>query len=277
MKIFQQSPEKVDKKVTKGYNRNDIIQVTASFTDNRMDFTFRHLNGTDSTNLEAKRAALEGAPEGLCVIADSQSAGMGRLGRSFFSPKTTGLYMSLLLRPRVMPEPQIITCAAAAAVCSALEKRGFSPGIKWVNDILIAQKKVCGILTQGFFGNGCGFAVLGIGVNLFEPEGGFPKELKTIAGALYKDQSKAGPDLRDRLARDILAAFAELYEDRPETVADEYAKRSLMPGKRITVTLPGSVFDATALGIESDLSLKIRTDLGETLLLNSGDVTLKLK
>lgn len=241
-----------------------------------MDFNVLHVERTDSTNLVVKRAALEGAPEGLCVIADSQSAGKGRLGRTFFSPEGTGLYMSLLLRPRPAPEPQFITCAAAAAVCAALEKRGFEPGIKWVNDVLIAQKKVCGILVQGFFGGGSDFAVLGAGVNLFEPEGGFPDGLAEIAGALYADRNEAEPDLRDRLALDILENFAALYESKPETVAAEYIKRSVMQGKRIEAIRRGRRFEATSLGVAEDLSLSVLTDAGETLSLRSGEVSLRL-
>ncbi|MBQ9544149.1 MAG: biotin--[Clostridia bacterium] len=242
-----------------------------------MDLTIRHLIKTDSTNLEAKRAAISGAPEGLCVIADCQSAGIGRLGRSFFSPEGTGLYMSLVLRPRGTPQPQLITCAAAAAVCAALEKRGFAPGIKWVNDILIDSKKVCGILAQGLFDGKSQAAVLGIGVNLSLPDGGFPDGLGNIAGALYESRNEVPEGLRDALAGDILENFAALYEGESEKTAREYIKRSLMKNRPVTVITPDGHFDATSLGVNGDLSLSVVTDGGEKLVLASGEVSLRLK
>jgi BirA family biotin operon repressor/biotin-[acetyl-CoA-carboxylase] ligase len=135
-----------------------------------------------------------------------QSAGRGRLGRSFYSPGDTGLYMSILLRPALQPENAVlITCAAAVAVSNAIrEVCGEEVQIKWVNDLFLHQKKVCGILTEASFSaqtNGLDYAVCGIGVNVYPPENGFPEELASIAGAVCSAPEEG---LRDRLAAAIL-------------------------------------------------------------------------
>ena len=126
------------------------------------------------------------------LVAESQTAGRGRLGRSFHSPVGTGLYMSILLRPTFSAERALfITTAAAVAVCRAIEQEtGLKPQIKWVNDIYLHEKKICGILTESsinFETKGLKWAVLGIGLNLSEPEGGFPEEIRSVAGALFAE------------------------------------------------------------------------------------------
>ena len=138
---------------------------------------------TQSTNTALRALAEAGAPEGTVYIAQSQTGGRGRMGRSFFSPAGTGLYLSLLLRPTTWEPARAaqLTAAAAAAMCEAIrEVTGKEPGIKWVNDLLLDGKKVCGILTEASFSMESGvleYAVLGLGVNVYPPEGGFPKEL----------------------------------------------------------------------------------------------------
>ncbi|MBO4422670.1 MAG: biotin--[acetyl-CoA-carboxylase] ligase, partial [Clostridia bacterium] len=137
-----------------------------------------------STNDTAKQYAREGREEGTVVIAGAQTGGRGRLGRSFFSPEG-GVYMSLILRP-AFDDYTIITPAAAAAVCRALERLGFGCRIKWVNDIYLSDKKVCGILTEADVA--AGWAVLGIGINTVCPGDGAPE----IAGWLYDGEADNG-------------------------------------------------------------------------------------
>ena len=158
-----------------------------------------------STNDLLRQRAQEGAPEGTVLLALSQSAGRGRSGREFFSPPDTGLYFSVLLRPEPGRNAQSITTMAAAAMCRTLETMGADrPGIKWVNDLFVRGRKVCGILTEGAFSLEEGrlqYAVLGVGLNLYAPAGGFPEPLADIAGPAF---DRPLPDLKNRLAAEFL-------------------------------------------------------------------------
>ena len=149
-----------------------------------------YLEEIDSTNRYVKQLGAAGAPEGRVVIANRQSAGRGRLGRSFFSPGEKGIYMSVLLRPEIELERAVlITSMAAVAVARAIERVSDIPAkIKWVNDIFLNRKKVCGILTESGINAETGkleYAVLGIGVNVGSME--FPEELKGIATSVSNE------------------------------------------------------------------------------------------
>ena len=224
-------------------------------------FDIRCYNTVSSTNILLKEAAAAGAKEGTVVVADSQTAGKGRMGRSFHSPDGTGLYMSLLLRPD-METAGRITTMAAVAVCRAAERvMGTKVDIKWVNDILRDGKKVCGILAEAASGNdGIAFVVLGIGVNVYVPEGGFPSELADIAGALTEGVS---PELRSKLAAAILDEFWMIYSGK-ENIASEYNRRCMVPGKRISVIKGGISQPALALWLDDSCCLAVRYDDGTT-------------
>ena len=158
-----------------------------------MEWKKTYLSEIDSTNRYLKELAATGAPEGTVVIANKQSAGRGRLGRSFFSPEEKGIYMSILLRPEIELERAVlITSMAAVAVARAVERVSTIPAqIKWVNDIFINRKKVCGILTEAGINTEKGsldYAVLGIGVNVGSME--FPAELKEIATSVSNECGK---------------------------------------------------------------------------------------
>lgn len=146
----------------------------------------------DSTNRAAKEAAVTGlAGHGGCVVAGKQTAGRGRRGRSFYSPEEAGLYLSVILKPRgSLKESLLLTAEAAVAVYKAvLRTTGISLGIKWVNDLYYNEKKVCGILTEAvtdFESGDIDFAVVGIGLNLYEAEGGYPSEIRNVAGACMR-------------------------------------------------------------------------------------------
>ena len=233
----------------------------------------------DSTNNKAKILGSEGALEGKVIIAEEQTGGKGRLGRSFFSPTGSGIYMSLLLRPKVeATKALLITTAAAVAVAEAIEAVSHKDAkIKWVNDIFIDEKKVCGILTEASLGmenGGVEYAVLGIGINVKEPKGGFPKEIKDIATSIFKD---ANTDVRSQLIAEILERFWDYYQVLCEkTYMEEYKRRSFLIGRRITVISGEERRDATALEINDDCQLKVRMDDGEECILSTGEVSIKL-
>lgn len=233
-----------------------------------------------STNALVRERADAGAAEGLVIIANEQSAGRGRLGRSFYSPPGTGLYLSLLLRPQSFSAAQAvrITTAAAVAMCGAIEAlSGRKAGIKWINDIFMAGKKVCGILTEASFGLENGlieYAVLGLGVNLCRPEGGFPPELGSIAGAVL---DSAVSDAKNRLAADFLDRFMGIYSDKGLTgYVEEYRARSLAIGRRVTVISAAGSRPAEAFGLDDQCRLLVRYDDSSEAALSSGEISIRL-
>ncbi len=211
------------------------------------------LTETDSTNRQLMRMAEEGAQEGTIVIAESQTEGRGRLGRQFVSPSGTGIYMSFLLRPKSSAAQAVrITTAAAVAVADAIEAcTGEKTEIKWVNDIFIHGKKVCGILTEGAVdmeSGGMRYAILGIGINVCPPMCGFPPELAEIAGCVTQ---RYAPELRNRLAALVIGNFFREYNRwnyhdpaRSERIQDDpcylnYRRRMFLFGKRVRILPAG--------------------------------------
>ena len=233
-----------------------------------------------STNTALKAMADAGADAGLALIAAEQTAGRGRMGRSFFSPAGSGLYMSLLLRPAV-PAAQAVrltACAAAAAAEAIEELSGRSAGIKWVNDIYLDGKKVCGILTEtraDGADSSLRYAVIGLGVNLREPEGGFPEELRPIAGAVFPGGDI--PELRCRLAAGILDRLADYAADPDDpAILEAYRRRSFLPGRQISIHVPGrEPQSAEALGVNEDYSLRVRLPDGSERDLVFGEVSVR--
>lgn len=238
-----------------------------------------------STNTAVKEKAREGEEEGYLLIAERQTAGRGRLGRTFESPEQTGLYMSLLLRPDCEPKKALhITTAAAVAVAEAIrELTGRKAEIKWVNDVYVDGRKVCGILTESALDAGSGrmaYAVLGIGVNVTEPKEGFARTIAHIAGALY-DFGQEPEAFREKLAAEICNRFLALYPDMHSVrLAERYRALSLMCGRRIAViddiTKPELMRKACVLAIDDDFGLRVRLEDGSEETLHSGDVSLRL-
>lgn len=233
-----------------------------------------------STNTLLREKANQGAPEGCTVIANCQTAGRGRQGRQFYSPGETGIYMSVLLRP-VHYAPQqaaMLTAAAAVAMCEAIEVvSGETAQIKWVNDIFVRGKKVCGILTEASFGLESGaleYAVLGAGVNVYPPREGFPKELESIAGAIFDCDRSDG---KNRLAGEFLNRFLDCYSapERTEYIA-AYRIRSMAVGKQVTVFSGNRTRNAYAYGVDDQCRLLVRYENGETESLSYGEISIKI-
>ncbi|MBR5109129.1 MAG: biotin--[Clostridia bacterium] len=223
------------------------------------------LGETDSTNTRLKEWARAGkitAP--FLLAADSQSAGRGRLGRRFVSPPGTGLYMSLLIDPPEDADTGKITVLAAVAVCQAIEAcTGLQPKIKWVNDLFLGGKKVCGILAERVGGS----VVVGMGVNLKTPIGGFPPEA-AIAGALDADVDRF--TLAGTIARHYLDGLERL--DTGEAVTYYRAHMPLI-GREIRYTQSGQEKNALVTGVADDGGLMIRDDTGDHIL-RTGEVSL---
>lgn len=243
------------------------------------------LEEVDSTNTYLKRLAnelkaIQRDPDApwRAVIASSQSAGRGRMGRTFVSPAGTGVYLSVFMTPRLSAQQAVrITTAAAVAACRAIEAcTDRQPKIKWVNDILIDGKKTCGILTEASIdleSGGMDWAIMGIGFNVYEPEGGFPEELKTIAGPIALTRQR---DLRSRIAAAFLKSFHDVCADLDSGgFAEEYRRRSLLVGQSILVLRGGDTRPATACDIDGECRLLVRYEDGSTEALSSGEVSVR--
>lgn len=250
---------------------------------------------TDSTNLEAKRYTESLKSEDTqptVFIAKYQTGGKGRLGRQFFSPEETGLYMSLLLSVEdSLIDTDLITPAAGVAVCRTIEnffkenhiKQNFSK-IKWVNDIYIENKKVCGILTEGILDPKQGKiskVIIGIGVNLFEPEKGFPKEIENIAGFVFnKEYFKNPEEIKNQFIENLLKNLEKTLDAQEEKATmEEYKSRSLVIGKTVTVITPQKQYAAFVKDVTKKGHLIVEYEekgkIKQTELL-SGEVSLKI-
>lgn len=219
-------------------------------------------DSVDSTNTILRTRAEDGAPEGTVIIAGSQTAGRGRMGRSFYSPDGTGLYMSLLLRPELpTQESLLITTCAAVAVAESIEHEMDKPAqIKWVNDVFVDGGKVCGILTEAVADPDTGrlrYAVLGIGVNITAPEEGFPEELRGVASALLPFGDSG--ELRERLAAGILDSFMGYYKNLTDkSFLEAYRSRSMIDGREVwLISRDGSRRSARVLGIDDNFQLMV--------------------
>lgn len=236
-------------------------------------------DSVDSTNNMCKELARKGEDTAL-VIASSQTAGKGRLGRSFFSPEGTGIYMSLLLRPAFSPELiTLITTAAAVAVADAIDNVcNKNTLIKWVNDIYIKEKKVCGILCEaGFSGsnNSSNYVILGIGINLFAPKDSFPEDIKDKAGSIFGEFSQ-GIGIKEQLIEETVKNFMEIYEKLPsKEYMNKYRQKSFLIGKNVAFHKDKQRFTGTVQDINDNAEIIIQAK-DETVTLFAGEVSLEI-
>ena len=276
----------IDAATNKGYRLSpdsDILSpqgIRRFLKPEYRDLDLTVLPTAPSTNALVREKANQGRPEGCVIVACEQTDGRGRYGRQFFSPIDSGVYLSLLLRPTAY-SPQQATCltaAAAAAMCQAIEAvTGQQPGIKWVNDIFLHGKKVCGILTEAAVGLETGaldYMVLGAGVNLYPPVKGFPEEIQPIAGSVLE---RSCPEAKNRLVGEFLNRFWDFYT-HPEcrTYLEDYRSRSLAIGQNVTVLSAGRPVSAYAYGIDDDFRLLVRYENGDTEALSYGEIRIQL-
>ena len=235
----------------------------------------------DSTNTRAKELASQGAPQGTVLIADHQTGGRGRLGRSFHSPAGTGIYMSLILRPNCPPAQLMhLTCAAAVAACEAVEAAcGIRPGIKWTNDLVYGRKKLAGILTElGLSPAGIvSYAVIGIGINCCQAHEDFPPELRDMAGSLHTvtgqkvDRIQVAARLLDALYR-----MSETLLTDPRGIMDRYRAQCITLGREISLLKAnGSVRHGTALDVDEAGGLVVAFGDGTQVTVTSGEVSVR--
>ncbi len=234
----------------------------------------------ESTNSQAKLLAVQNAQHGTTIISEEQTMGRGRFGRSFFSPSDSGIYMSIILRPKLNIENSVlITTAAAVAVCEAIEKFvSYIPKIKWVNDIFIGNKKVCGILTEAVTNFECGMmdsVVLGIGINVKTKNEDFPMELQNTAGSILEENNNF---IRNQLSAEIINNILEISKNlENKSFMSAYKERSMILGEHILYNKNNNWYEGYALDIDNSGGLIVYTADGKKITLNSGEVSIKKK
>lgn len=247
-----------------------------------MNFKIFNYDEVSSTNDLANAYAAEHQNIDAVFTADSQTNGRGRRGRSFYSPKNSGLYISFLIHPeKTLVNPSLLTCMTAVVICRSIEEVcGIYTHIKWVNDIYYEQRKICGILTEGKIDPETGslsYAVIGAGLNLFDPDSGFPDDIKEKAGALIS----GSPDykIKNKLFRSIIENFSRYCDNYDvNSFIDEYRDRSMLIGKYVKITgynnrsFPDDE-SALVTGIDDNCRLLVRFKDGSSYALESGEVS----
>ena len=242
---------------------------------------FIWLEETDSTNDQLKAMARQGAPHGTVLIADRQTGGHGRMGRSFLSPGGVGIYFSMLLRPRCSAmELMHLTCATAVAMCDAVERSaGFRPGIKWTNDLVYNQRKLGGILTElGLSASGSvDYVIIGIGINCYQQEADFAPEIRSIAGSLSMVSGKEVD--RSRVAAAMMETLWNmdgiLLTEKP-ALLEQYRKDCITIGQEISLLRFGQeIRHGKAITMDDDGALVVEFTDGHVETVNSGEVSIR--
>ena len=238
----------------------------------------QYFDTIDSTNNYAKSLALSGAPEGTVIIADRQTGGRGRLGRSFSSPAGMGIYLSVILRPGCDPEELMhLTCAAGVAASEAVENTtGIRPGIKWTNDLVLGKRKLGGILTELSVNphtRKVDWAVIGIGINCCQKNGQFPAEIRDIACSLEME-SQQRPLLAARLICALHTMRCGLFPKKQQ-IMDAFRSRCVTIGQEICVLRGEDVRYGKALSVDPDGALIVQFTDGSLEAVASGEVSIR--
>lgn len=256
-------------------------ELTGPLAGCRIGSTLACLETIDSTNTECKRRAMAGDPEGLVVLAEEQTGGRGRLGRTFQSPKGCGLYLSALLRPDLPPGEVVdFTAWVAVAVCDGIEAAcGVRPRIKWTNDIVLNGKKLVGILTElGLESetNSLQYLVTGIGINVNHRPEDFGEDIRDMATSLA--QELGHPVRRAVLAAEIIRALDRMYATFPankQEYLDKYRADCLTTGQQVQLITPVSRQEAFALEIDDEFRLVVELPDGTRKAMSTGEVSVR--
>ncbi|MGO3733080.1 MAG: biotin--[acetyl-CoA-carboxylase] ligase [Vagococcus sp.] len=284
IKQLEKEGFKIHAVTNKGYslsNRNDKISVSGimSYLDEstELEAIYYH-DSIDSTNKEAKTLAMNGAKHGTVVVANEQVAGKGRYGRTFESPNDTGIYMSVIFKPEKLPftTPTLITAFAAVEVCRTIEElTGKQVGIKWVNDIFLNNKKICGILTEAVTNFETGqieWIVVGIGINMTTQEEDFSEDVTKVATSLFNGSDASVT--RNEFIGTLLTYLINVGDE--ENMIHLYKQKSIVLNQSIDVLQGGTVYPAIAKDIDETGRLIVEKENGERHILTSGEVRIKL-
>ncbi len=285
VRLLEEEGYRIQAVRNKGYRLStdsDVLSVDELSQEICGSWAGKHLvvlKTVDSTNLEARRQAEDGAPHGTLVLAENQTAGKGRRGRFWESPEGTGIWMSLLLRPDFEPvHASMLTLLAAMAVVKGIRQAtGLSCQIKWPNDIVLNGKKICGILTEMSTEEDCiRYVVVGIGINANLE--GFPEELKEKGTSLLLESGK--PVRRAKLAAAVLSVWEDYYEEFLKTLdfsslMEEYNEHLVNRDRQVTVLAPGGAWQGISMGINREGELLVRRTDGTVEAVMSGEVSVR--
>ena len=267
-------------RLTRGPPRLTLGEILACLPEEKTD-RIRCFDSIDSTNKKAKELAALGAPSGTVVLSAAQTAGRGRRGRSFLSPAGKGIYLSYLFRPDCTPQDSTVLTALTAvaarrAIWSACH---LTADIKWVNDLLLNERKIAGILTELALESESGhidYAVIGIGINVSEQRDDFPEDLQNKATSLA---AESGEEISaPRLAAALISELDRMTWTFPANVGDylaEYRAANITPGREVIVRSPDGDRFATAVAIGDDFSLRVRFPDGEEKDIFTGEVSVR--
>lgn len=259
-----------------------MLEYLQRLNSDIQNIELRVYDTVDSTNEQARRMAGENPDKTYIIVADRQTAGRGRRGREFFSPSGTGIYISFLLYPETdLSDSMTITCMMAECLRRAIgDVTGLDCGIKWVNDIFYNDRKVAGVLTEGFTSLEDGrleYLIVGAGINVYEPIDGFPEAIRETAGALLKTETDN--ELKNKLCASIIDHFLKCYLHPDENrFMSDYRNHSILPGKYIKInrfnrsTQSGREY-AYVTGIDDNGHLCVRYDDGKEETLFTGEVS----
>ncbi len=284
------SDDVFSKELFEKYLYNAVPELSDELKKYRID-CFKKI---DSTNTCAKRFLSENPDmkKGI-IVAECQTAGRGRLGRTFYSPSNTGIYLSVIYSPdEIITQPATITAFSAVAVCRAIKKLyNIKTSIKWINDIFANGKKIVGILTEGFTNFESGqieSAIIGIGINLKDNPDVFPDDVKKIVGSIAatKSLSENGANSQNQqivgrceLAAEVAAQVIKIMDENPAEVLKEYKENSFLIGTEVTVfPVAGNSeksYRAKAVDIDENAGLVVELPDGTRKTLSSGEVSLK--
>ena len=274
----------IESVTSKGYrlsadsNRISADLIAPLLTTKEIGRNMQVFSEIGSTNTAAKKMASERVANGTVIIADKQTEGRGRMGRSFESPSGTGIYMSLVLYPKFGLEcAPLITSAAACAVAEAIDEVcGCDVSIKWVNDLYLNGRKICGILTEASLGlemKSLDHAVIGIGVNVRSVRNVFGEELGNIATSIEDETGvKADRNVLCGAMLNKLEHYLGMVESRE--FLNEYRRRELLTGNTITANVGGNTLTGMAMGIDDNANLIIKLPDGKLKKLGSGEASL---
>src|SRR4030043_1142915 len=237
--------------------------------------TIHHFGTLASTNAQAYQLALDGAEEGEVVISESQEKGKGRLGRQWFSPPFSNLYLSVILRPKIPPhQASLITLMAAVATAEAIQKfSGLFPLIKWPNDILLRDRKIAGLLNEIHSEmDRIHFVILGIGVNLNMDEKMFPKDIRAAATSLKREmgQSISRKAFLQTLLEELEMWYETFLKKGASPILKAWRDKAQIQGRPVKVTSFGEVLSGTAIDVDNDGALILETKAGERKRVGAG-------
>lgn len=273
----------IDEMIHKPFNKLYNFTDSSAHENDNFDFNLEIHPVLDSTNIYLKNLVAQSTPkEGHVVITSEQTEGIGRKGRSFYSPRETGIYFSILLRPNIPTEvATLLTCAAAVSVCRAIESIcDLKPGIKWVNDIFINDTKVAGILTQSNYNmkeHVIDSTIVGVGINLFPPQDGFPEDISKTAGWVLSEYT---PSLRNKFIAAFLVDFWFHYlELEKKDFIQDYRDLSIIIDRAITVInheAEQKNYRATVRSIDENCNLIVELEDGSLKTLSYGEISLSM-